>query len=130
MHPDLNDAALAELRARLEAQSTRLKTEIARLRGAEGASGVPLADPNADVRGDLGDQSVDQEAWDTERQQELDVRAQLAEAEHALGKFAADTYGICEQCGQPIPLARLRVIPEARYDAAHQAEHEAHAEQR
>lgn len=125
MHPELSDAVLAELHAALDQRRDRLRSDVAGLRGEEGASGSPLADPNADVRGDLADQSVDQEAWDTERQQELDLRDQLAEVEHALGKFASHTYGICEQCGQPIPLARLRVVPEARYDAAHQAEHEA-----
>jgi DnaK suppressor protein len=29
----------------------------------------------------------------------------------ALGKIAAGTYGICETCGQPIPLKRLKSIP-------------------
>lgn len=125
MHPELTDGVLAELRANLEQRRDRMRAELAGLRGEEGATGSPLADPTADVRGDLADQSVDQEAWDTERQEELDTRALLAEVDYALDKFAAGTYGICEQCGQPIPLARLRAIPEARYDAAHQAERDA-----
>jgi RNA polymerase-binding transcription factor DksA len=44
------------------------------------------------------------------------LQAQLGEVEHALTKFDDGTYGICERCGRPIPLARLRVLPEARYD--------------
>lgn len=130
VHPELTEAIAAELRGQLETRRGQLAAEIAGLRGAEGASGTPLADPSADVRGDLGDQSVDLEAWDIQRQQELDLRDQLAEVEHALGKFAAGTYGLCEQCGKPIPLARLRVVPEARYDAAHQAEIDARTEGR
>jgi DnaK suppressor protein len=125
MQSALTEAELAELHTALERRRDRLRSDVAGLRGEEGAGGSPLADPNADVRGDLADQSVDQEAWDIERQQDLDLRDQLAEVEHALGKFASHTYGVCEQCGQPIPLARLRVVPEARYDAPHQAEHEA-----
>ena len=125
MHPELTDAVLAELRVVLERRRDGLRSDVAGLRGAEGAAGSPLADPNRDVRGDLADQSVDLEAWDTERQQELDLRDQLAEVEHALGKFASHTYGVCEQCGQPIPLARLQRVPAARFDAPHQAEYEA-----
>ncbi len=123
----LSEAELAELRAALEQRRAQLRGQIAGLRGAEGATGSELADPTADVRGDQADQSVDLEAWDTERQEELDQRTQLAEVEHALTKFAVGTYGACEECGQPIPLARLRIIPEARYDAAHQAERDARA---
>jgi RNA polymerase-binding transcription factor DksA len=45
--------------------------------------------------------------------------------DRALAKFDAGTYGVCERCGQPIPLARLRRVPAARFDAPHQAEFEA-----
>ncbi|HVW34952.1 MAG TPA: TraR/DksA C4-type zinc finger protein [Acidimicrobiia bacterium] len=38
----------------------------------------------------------------------------LAEVEHALGKFEAGTYGVCESCGAPIPEARLEAKPAAR----------------
>ncbi|HEV7862616.1 MAG TPA: TraR/DksA C4-type zinc finger protein [Acidimicrobiia bacterium] len=38
----------------------------------------------------------------------------LTEVEHALEKFDAGTYGVCEQCGAPIPDARLEAKPAAR----------------
>ena len=38
----------------------------------------------------------------------------LTEVEDALEKFDAGTYGICEQCGEPIPEARLEAKPAAR----------------
>ena len=38
----------------------------------------------------------------------------LTEVEHALEKFDAGTYGVCEQCGAPIPEARLEAKPSAR----------------
>ena len=41
------------------------------------------------------------------------IREQLAEVEHALGKLARGTYGLCDSCGKPIPLARLKAIPQA-----------------
>ena len=38
----------------------------------------------------------------------------LTEVEHALEKFDAGTYGVCEICGAPIPDARLEAKPAAR----------------
>ena len=45
----------------------------------------------------------------------LSAQAQAAveEIDRALEKIAAGTYGLCEQCGQPIPKARLRALPYA-----------------
>ena len=42
------------------------------------------------------------------------ARAEVEEIDHALTKIAAGTYGTCERCGQPIPRARLRALPQAR----------------
>jgi DnaK suppressor protein len=38
----------------------------------------------------------------------------LTEVEHALEKFDAGNFGFCEQCGDPIPEARLEAKPAAR----------------
>jgi RNA polymerase-binding transcription factor DksA len=35
-------------------------------------------------------------------------------AADALERLAAGSYGICERCGERIPLARLRALPETR----------------
>lgn len=37
----------------------------------------------------------------------------LSKVEHALKRVAAGTYGICETCGEAIPVARLQVLPYA-----------------
>ncbi len=37
----------------------------------------------------------------------------LSEVEHALEKYEAGTYGICDSCGQPIASARLEALPQA-----------------
>ncbi|NPV13951.1 hypothetical protein HPY86_03350 [candidate division WOR-3 bacterium] len=39
----------------------------------------------------------------------------LRDIDDALSKIAAGTYGICELCGEPIPLARLEAVPAARF---------------
>lgn len=38
----------------------------------------------------------------------------IREIDEALNRIAAGTYGICEQCGEPIPRDRLEVVPYAR----------------
>ena len=41
------------------------------------------------------------------------ARAAAAEIDRALDKIENGTYGLCEQCGQPIPDARLQALPQA-----------------
>jgi DnaK suppressor protein len=41
------------------------------------------------------------------------ARAAAMEIDRALSKIDAGTYGFCEQCGQPIPDARLQALPQA-----------------
>jgi DnaK suppressor protein len=40
---------------------------------------------------------------------------QLKEIDDALERIALGSYGICERCGKPIPPARLRAVPTARF---------------
>lgn len=40
-----------------------------------------------------------------------DMEEEVAKIERALEKLAAGTYGICDDCGEPIPAGRLRVSP-------------------
>ncbi len=42
-------------------------------------------------------------------------RHELDEVDHALAKIRDGTYGICEKSGRPIPAARLKAEPHARY---------------
>lgn len=121
----LSPADLAALHEQLLEHKERLQAQISTLRGVEDVGSDPGEDQSLDLKGDQGDASVEIEAWATAHQEELNLQDQLAEVEHALGKFAQGTYGRCELCGEPIPLARLRAFPEARYDVIHQAEVEA-----
>ena len=50
---------------------------------------------------------------------------QRAEVEAALQRIEEGTYGVCVDCGQPIPDARLEVRPEAARCVADQEKHEA-----
>ena len=53
---------------------------------------------------------------DRERDLALSAQARAAvdEIDHALAKVTNGTYGTCENCGQPIPKARLKALPYAR----------------
>ena len=42
-----------------------------------------------------------------------DAQARVVAIDAALGRLDAGTYGTCEACGNPIPEARLEVLPEA-----------------
>ena len=42
------------------------------------------------------------------------ARSRLADIELALERVDSGAYGVCEQCGQPIPAERLAVRPSAR----------------
>ena len=44
---------------------------------------------------------------------EKQIREHLAGVEHALRKFEEGTYGLCDNCGQPIDPARLEALPQA-----------------
>lgn len=76
----------------------------------------PFSDPDhasdnaaidTDVREQVGHDTIEAEIKDLNRRvKDIDV---------ALTKTAKGTYGYCEKCGMPIPLARLDLVPEARY---------------
>ncbi len=65
--------------------------------------------------GDIYDQAS------SERDRELGLllgdreREKLRNIDEALLKFEEGEYGICEECGDDIPLGRLKVMPFARY---------------
>jgi len=44
---------------------------------------------------------------------EQKLRATLAEINHALEKYEAGTYGLCDSCGKPIEYDRLEALPQA-----------------
>jgi DnaK suppressor protein len=55
------------------------------------------------------------EAFELEKRMALERRFTdaLAEVEHALKKYEAGTYGVCDLCGSPIEPARLEALPQA-----------------
>lgn len=74
--------------------------------GDGGLSNVPMH------LGDLGTEAYLQELNSTLAESQQDLSREVHEARRRLND---GTFGICEECGQPIPEARLDVIPYTRY---------------
>src|SRR3989344_1495139 len=77
----------------------------------------PFADPDhaidnaavdTDVREQVGHETIEAEI--------KDLRRKLTDVNIALEKMRKGKYGYCERCGLLIPLTRLKILPEARYD--------------
>ena len=105
---------LSRMRTRLEAKREELRASIA---GLTEANPTPV-DP---VEASLGSQDFEEVAVDfLETQQEQSVlaneQALLSEVVHALKHIDDGTYGICVNCGNPIPEKRLEAIPWALRD--------------
>ena len=96
----------AELRQMLEGERARLKVQL-----SHGASRI-----NEHVG--YGNHMADDATEAFEQARDFSVRTRLEdtllEVEHALRKFEAGTYGVCESCGVQIDWARLEAKPEAR----------------
>ena len=98
------------LRSRLEGERKRLSDEleqlIAGIRPArERREGSPFGKREEEAT----------ESFELEKRLVLEkrMRDQLAEVEYALGKFENGTYGLCDNCCQPIDPARLEALPQA-----------------
>ena len=99
-----------ELHERLIQGQARLNAELEQMRAkmrpdGERREGSPFGKREEEAT----------EAFELERS--LDLEKQLAdivaEVEHALEKYEAGTYGVCDLCGRPIGSARLEALPQA-----------------
>ncbi|HMA47552.1 MAG TPA: TraR/DksA C4-type zinc finger protein [Frankiaceae bacterium] len=100
-------AELAGLRAQLVAEAGRLRDQMA----AETAK----LDGLDRGRDGAGDDQADAGAATQEREQGISLayhaRSLLDQAERALARLDAGTYGCCERCGRTIPKGRLLARP-------------------
>jgi DnaK suppressor protein len=93
---------LSSLRERLISERKQLLSEAAQpIEAPNGMNLADLATDEFDHELALSRLSVDQDA--------------LYEVQAAMMRILNGKYGICEQTGKPIPAARLKVLPWARY---------------
>lgn len=105
----------------------RLHELSAEVHAAEQAQREPMAAGAREVV-DRKDEATQQQFADVGSAQEQRDVDEMAEVEAALHRLDAGAYGDCEDCGEAIPLQRLRVQPAARRCAACQSAREHAAE--
>jgi len=98
------------LRSRLGQQRKRLTKELGQI-GADNR----IADEHRDgaLFGKRGEASAETADMRKRLAFKRQVSESLAEVEHSLHKLDDGTYGLCDNCGQPINRARLEALPQA-----------------
>jgi DnaK suppressor protein len=104
----LSTVDLDDLRRRLEEEQVRLaalyRDDVRRERAIEFGEAE-----------DVIDRTVKSALREEESALAESEREQLRLVEEALTRMREGSYGLCLQTGEPIPLARLRAVPWARY---------------
>ena len=100
---------LAVMRKRLEEKQAELQQHIAALTGrpAPAEDAIQASDGVVEPEED----AVDLEQTDVDQALLENEKTLLAEVQQALVRIENGTYGICTNCGQPIPEERLEAIP-------------------
>ncbi len=99
------------LENKLVTELEKINVQILKLKQEDPFSDPDHASDNAaidtDVREQVGHQTIEAQIKDLQRRAN-DINI-------ALNKVKRGNYGKCERCGIFIPVARLKLIPEARY---------------
>ena len=108
----LTKKLLKDLQEALETEVKNLQKQIEELKKNDPFSDPDHATDNAavdtDVREQVGHETIEAEI--------KDLQKKLTDINLALNKMRKGRYGFCERCGLAIPIARLKLLPEARYD--------------
>ncbi|MFD9071001.1 TraR/DksA family transcriptional regulator, partial [Streptomyces lasiicapitis] len=96
---------------------TELMSEVLRLRSEIQTSEDSLAGLMRDSGDGAGDDQADTGTKNITREHEMalaaNAREMLEQTERALERLDAGTYGLCENCGNPIGKARMQAFPRA-----------------
>lgn len=90
------------------AQSARLAAAEAQLVAVRDARGDATADDEHDPEG-----ATLATEWSRAEGQRSEALREIDRLDAAAARAAAGTYGVCESCGRPIPVQRLRLLPAA-----------------
>jgi DnaK suppressor protein len=109
--PELTPKEIAGIRATLVEQRNIFTREFSDLE--EGAFNVSQSEVSGEVSFD--EEYADAGSFTFEREKELsignNIRDLLDKVNHAVNAIDKGTYGICENCGNPIAKARLLALP-------------------
>ena len=96
---------------KLEAEKKKTLLRIEELKKDDPFNDPDHANDNAAVDTDVREQV----GHETVQAQIKNLQKRFADIEIVLKKTSRDTYGTCERCNNPILIARLKLIPEARF---------------
>jgi len=121
VNANLSGHDIDELATRLRKREQELVAELSSGQQRAASENFGRIAGEAPDNGDasLADLVVDSAS--AERTRDAD---ELRDVQDALARLDAGSYGLCQQCGEAIELARLRANPSARYDLRHQQERE------
>jgi RNA polymerase-binding protein DksA len=103
-------AEIAEVRAALVSDATRLEAEIS---AAETEIGQLLREGGEGAGNDQADVGSNTFERDHEMSMAKNARANLELVQEAVKRIDVGTYGVCESCGNPIGKMRLQAFPRA-----------------
>ncbi|MFG2362286.1 TraR/DksA family transcriptional regulator [Streptomyces mirabilis] len=101
---------VAEARTELQSEALRLSTEISSSEEAIAGLMRDSGDGAGDDQADTGTKNITREH---EMALAANAREMLEQTERALERLEAGTYGLCENCGNPIGKARMQAFPRA-----------------
>ncbi|MBI4299575.1 MAG: TraR/DksA C4-type zinc finger protein [Chloroflexi bacterium] len=101
-----------QLKTRLLQEREGIRKELDNLRVTNAA----VREAAVGERKGMGDHAAEAaHAVESEKSRALEssLRDLLAQVDHALAKFEAGSYGLCDDCGKPISPERLEALPHA-----------------
>lgn len=109
--PEITPREIAQIRRALEEQKSVFMREFTDIE--EGAFNISQSEMSGEVSFD--EEYADAGSFTFEREKELsighNIRDLLDKVQHALDAIERKTYGLCENCGDPISKARLQALP-------------------
>ncbi len=102
---------IKKLSTDLKDEKEKLLLRVEELRKEDPFSNPDHASDNAAIDTDVREQV----GHDTIEAQIKALSRKLSDIDMALERITKGKYGFCDKCDMPIPQARLKLIPEARY---------------
>lgn len=111
MQKNLSKEFIQQQKVKLEAEKKKILQRIEELKQDDPFNDPDHANDNAAVDTDVREQV----GHETVQAQIKNLQKRLVDIEIVLKKTSKNTYGVCERCNAVILLARLKLIPEARF---------------
>jgi RNA polymerase-binding transcription factor DksA len=112
----MDSKTLGELEQKLKKDQARLRAALGTVANEKKSSYEPkFEDFGTDTEASEDEVELFEENIGTKKA----LEPMLTRIEHALDKIQRGVYGVCEKCGEEIPLERLQVAPEAEYCLKH-----------